>query len=464
MRYPQLIGRAREIQLLSAMVRRIARGEGSATLLLGEAGIGKTRLVNFAIAAGEKAGARVVVGRAVPELVTSPLRPIAEALLELTRDRSMPQADEPFAPYVPILDTLVPRWRGPGWSAPQEPPLVMAAAVLSALERFAPEGGILLVLEDLHWADDATLAVTRFLADHLAGTPVGVLVTARTADGRADVVELLGSSAQVCELGRLTVAETEDMVVACLREESSENVAQLVRDSGGLPLLVEDLLAVGEQGGMPQRFADTVRARLGRFDAAERAVLSAAAVLGNRFDWRLLTAIASVTQDAVTAALHRATALQLVVPDGLGFAFRHALTRETVLAEMSFIDRQRFCLAAAHAMRSWSGEVEPGLMIGRLLAEGGEREQGARVLLATGRQSLERGLLASAEPALQQALTLVDESELLGAEVRFELARALLLSGHPRAAAETAVRAVVVAATRDPGLAGRVRLLRKSPS
>ncbi len=265
-----LVGRIEELALLSDSIRRLTRGDGSTTLLMGEAGIGKTRLVEFASAAAERAGARVVVGRGVPELVSSALRPIAEALIELTRGTAAVQPDDPFAPYVPVLATLLPRWRFAGWRAPEESLLVMAEAVRCALMRFAPQRGVLLVLEDLHWADDATMAVTRFLADHVERTPVGILVTARSADGRADVARLLGpTGAHICELARLSVEETHEMAAACLGGESSGVVQQVVVDSGGLPLLVEDLLAAGSYRGLPTRFADTVRARLGRLDATD---------------------------------------------------------------------------------------------------------------------------------------------------------------------------------------------------
>lgn len=319
----------------------------------------------------------------------------------------------------------------------------------------------MLLLEDLHWADDATLAVARFLVDHLSATPIGIVATARTVDGRGDVAQLLGPSTQVCELRRLTTAETRDMVIACLGGESDWTFDEVVRDAGGLPLLVEDLLTAGEHSGVPQRFADTVRARLARLDATERSVLSAAAVLGHRFDWSLLPRTVDASQEAVTATLHRAVAFQLVVSDGVGFAFRHALTRDVVLAEMNLIDRQRLCVAAAAVLGSpdVSDQLEVGLMIGRLLAEAGRHEQAAQALLSVGRAALARGMIAAAEPPLRQAALLLDEDQVHGAEARYELARALLLGGHPGAAADVVARAVTLAEARDPDLAARIRLL-----
>ena len=124
----------------------------------------------------------------------------------------------------------------------------------------------------------------------------------------------------------------------------------MVRAAEGLPLLVEDLLATGDLGGIPPRFADTVHARLARLDPAQRQVLDAAALLGRRFDGRLLERAAAVPGPVAAAALHRAAALQLVVSDGEEFAFRHALTREVVLAGLAARDRERLSLAAADAL------------------------------------------------------------------------------------------------------------------
>jgi len=450
------------VALLSAAVRRLHRAQGSTILLLGEAGIGKTRLAQVAAEAAERAGARAVVGRTLPEVAPSPLWPVGEALLDLTRAQPVPDRSDAFAPYVPVLATLVPQWRQPGWRSPEESLLVMAEAILNALVRFAPAQGLLVILEDLHWADDATLAVVRFVADRVARLPISILVTARTGDGRADLAALLTpTGAHVCELGRLTPAETAEMAAACLGGHAGDAAQQIAKQAAGLPLLVEDLLAAGEHGGLPERFADTVRARLERLDPTHRAILAAAAVLGLRFDWHLLPVIVATTADVVAAALHRAVAAQLLVPDGLGFAFRHALTREVVLAETSAVDRQKLCLAAAEALQASAAgdDLDRERLIGHLLAQGGEARRAADVLLGAGRRALARGLVRAAEPALSAAAALADEVQPLGAVARYELARARLLAGDPRAAIEVAARAAAIADASDPELAARVRLL-----
>jgi len=430
---------------------------------MGEAGIGKTRLVEFAASTAKRAGLQVLIGRAVPELVTSLLRPVAEALLELTRDRPPPPEDA-FAPYVPLVATLLPHWRSASWRSPEEPLLVTAEAVFQALTRLIRKSGALIMFEDLHWADDGTMAIIRFLADHIGNVPIALLATARTTDGREDVVTLLGpSGAQVCHLARLSPSETEQMASACLgaSSASSAELEQVVRDAEGLPLLVEDLLATGEQGGVPQRFADTVRSRLGRLDANERNVLSAAAVLGHHFEWRMLPAITGLSLDAVALVLHRCAAFQLVVADGAGFAFRHALTREIVQGDTTAADRERLCLAAAEAVANSAAgdDMERDLTVGRLLAEGGQLQQASEVLLQAGHRALARGMLSAAEPTLRSAAALADEASQLGVELRHALARTLLLAGQPAAATEIAGQVIGIAEGSDSKVAAGLRLL-----
>ena len=190
--------------LIAAAVRRLCGpGRGSALVIAGEAGIGKSRLAEHMSASAARAGVRVAIGRAVPAGLGGPLGPVAEVILDVTRGRPAP-ADQELAPYLAVLAPVVPHWRPPGWSAPAEPVVVTAEAVLRVL-RWATEGrGVVVIAEDLHWADDATLAVTRYLADHADEVPIALLATVRTGEGRDDVADVLGSAgAQVCHLGRL---------------------------------------------------------------------------------------------------------------------------------------------------------------------------------------------------------------------------------------------------------------------
>ena len=448
MRCPIIIGREGPVSLIADAVRRLrADARGGALVVVGEAGIGKTRLAEHMGETAAKAGIAAVTGRALPNAASGLLRPMGEVLLELTRDRPIPE-DEGLAPYAAVIASLVPHWRVPGWSAPGEPVVVLAEAVLR-ISRWATSGaGAVMIVEDLHWADEATLAVLRYLIDHADEVPVLVFATVRSDEGREDVPALLAAGgAQICQVGRLTAEQAGAMALACAGSgaQPGDSIATVVRDAEGLPLLVEDLLATGDLGGFPPRFAGTVRARLARLDARHRAVVGAAAVLGRRFDWRLLEHAAGVDGRDVTEALHRCTALQLVTADGAGFAFRHALTRDVVLGELAILDRFRFSLAAAEALAATGDHgADRMLMIGQLLTAGGEPRRAAETLLEAARRAFGAGSLSSAELLLDQAELAADRSDELQAEVACLRAQVLLQAGRPADAASIAARMVAV--------------------
>ena len=111
MRCPILVGREGPVSLIAGAVRRLRHDSGAGALVVvGEAGVGKTRLAEYLDDTATRAGIRVVHGRALPDGLGGPLRPIAEMLLELTRDSAAPE-DTGLAPYVPVLASLVPHWR-----------------------------------------------------------------------------------------------------------------------------------------------------------------------------------------------------------------------------------------------------------------------------------------------------------------------------------------------------------------
>jgi len=233
-----------------------------------------------------------------------------------------------------------------------------------------------------------------------------------------------------------------------------------VRDAEGLPLLVEDLLATGDLGGFPPRFAGTVRARLGRLDAHHRTVLDVAAVLGRRFDWRLLERASGVADTDVAGALHRCAALQLIMADEAEFAFRHALTREVVLAELAVLERCRLSLAAGEALMAAGDHSDSQmLMVGRLLAEGGEPLRAAETLLDAARRAFAAGSLSSADLLLGEAARVASGNEDVQAEVSCERAQVLLQAGRPAEAAGIATRMVAAADGRDVAAATAMRLV-----
>ena len=472
-RCPVLVGRGREASVLAQAVGGLAGGAGTVTVLTGEAGIGKTRLAEYAAELARRAGAGVVAGRAVAEFSASPYRPLSEALLMAARDRPVP-ALEALGPYVAVLASLVPHWRAPGWRQVEESPLVVGEALLRVLGSLAAPAGLLIVVEDLHWADAASLEVLGFVTSHVREQPLAVVATLRVGEGRDMVAgQLAACGAAVCQLDRLTEEETVAMAAACLRlpggpETAEELTFSVARAAEGLPLLVEELLTSGEAGGGPRRFAETVRVRLARLDSRDRFALAAAAVLGRGFDWRVVAEITGLASTEVSEAFDRATGLQLLISHARGYQFRHALTRDVVLAEVNAAQRQRLSLSAAEVLARASGadpiasglDMGTALEVGRLLAESGEQARAALVLHGAGTRALEAGALTAAEPALRAASGCAAEDSLLGVRIGGDLARTLLLAGQPAAASELATRLTGPAVRWSQPLAAELLLLR----
>ena len=456
---PVLVGRDEEARRLRAALAAAGAGRGSAVFLAGEAGIGKSRLVReIARAAGER-GLTVLAGRAVAGGAPTPFRPFAEALTSAGRAGRLPASEE-LDPFRPVLGRLIPEWRPPQPAPGEESPVFLGEAVLRLLRALAQQAGCVLVLEDLHWADQETLALLEYLADNLAAERVLCLATLREDGGEA--AALAGAlaargSAAVLSLGRLDPAAMADMTRACLDAADLPDALHefVAGRAEGIPFLVEEVLAglVGdgaltERGGrwhaadlsapgVPATFADAIRRRLDSMSADSRQVIGAAAVLGRRFDWTLLGQVTGLADVAVIAALRDGVGLQLIVAERDSFRFRHALTHEAVLAGLLPPERTVLAsraLAAAEA-------AHPGLpggwctLAADLAGRAGDAARAGALLLEAGRRDLAVGALASAEHTLTRARDLVGPA--LRTSVDEALTEVFAMSGQVDRAIET---------------------------
>ena len=460
---PVLVGRDEEARRLRAALAAAGTGRGSTVFLSGEAGIGKSRLVREIARAAGESGLPVLAGRAVAGGAPTPFRPFAEALTSAGRAGRLPAGEE-LGPFRPVLGRLIPEWRPPQPVPGEETPVFLGEAVLRLLRALAPQAGCVLVLEDLHWADQETLTLLEYLADNLAAERVLCLATLREAGYQeggeaaalASALAARGSAA-ILALGRLGPTAMADMARACL---DTAHLPAAVHEfvagrAEGIPFLVEEVLAglVGEGAlterdgrwhaadlstpGVPATFADAVRRRLDGMSAESRRVIGAAAVLGRRFDWMLLGPVTGLSGAAVVAALRDGTDLQLVVAERDGFRFRHALTHEAVLAGLLPPERT---MLAGHALAA-AEAAHPGLpgawctLAADLAGRAGDTSRAGALLLEAGRRDLAAGALASAEHTLTRARELVDPA--LRTSVDEALTEVFAMSGQVDRAMET---------------------------
>ena len=400
---PIVVGRDEQLATLGAALDAALDSDGSVLFLTGEAGIGKSRLARELVGSARARGAIVAVGRGVPSGATTPYRPLTEALLHCLRHRPLP-SDPDLLPWLAalggILPTLATEIHG------DTPPPVRAEAVIQLLRRLADDDGLVVVLEDLHWADPDTLAVVEYLGDNLARTRVLCVATCR--DGVSSVADdvigrlVASRSARRLALERLDAAGVVKMVRACGSTVDDEVVRRVQRTADGIPFLVEEVLA---SPGVPASFRETVRARLADFPDEERLVLSTAAVFGRHFDWRLLLEATDQPSDVVARALERGVDRQLLRLEGETFSFRHALTREAILERLLPQTRRHLAGAALKAVDAAQPQLEGTWrdLAADLALRSGDDERAAALLVMSGRSAIERGALATAVDALGRA-------------------------------------------------------------
>ena len=319
-RSPVVVGRTAELATVRGLVDAVAAGHGGALLVAGEAGIGKTRLLDEVTTRAAQRGLPVLSGRAVQGGGT--FRAVAGAVLAL--DDPAHAALPALRPYRAALARLLPSWAASaaGATAADADPVVVLAEGLLRLLRLTLGGapGCVLRLEDLHWADDDTLALVEHLAEHLAADAAPVLLACSARDeapvSAARRIAAAPGTVTV-RLARLDERDVAALAAACRggRPLPDDEARRLRERSDGLPFAVEELL--GAPGAtVPPTLTALVADRLAALDEPARAVLHAAAVLGPELDWRLLAPVTGTAEHDVLRALRAAAGQALLVADG----------------------------------------------------------------------------------------------------------------------------------------------------
>lgn len=412
---------------MSAALAGLREDGGACLFVVGEPGVGKSRLADELVAQAQREGAWVLCGRAHPTCQAIPYQSLSAALLHGLRSRSVDVVADPLVRAG--LATLLP---GFGEAPAADPsPVLLAETVLRLVADIAGEEGALLVLEDLHWACGDTLAVLEHLAHNVAAERLLVLATSRNEGEALPLIDALDRRgvASLSVLEPLSVSETAEMAAACLADDRGPVPAAVTEllnaQAEGLPFLVEELLAGlvtrgtliatstgwelrGERGtiDVPFSFSQTVRERMSELSAHDRRIVECAALVGRDFDWSHLPRIAHAEEAAVLEALSLAVDLQLVEETGGDrFRFRHALTVEAILAVMLDPQRARLAARALDDLVEDTEEVSPDLLglAAHLATQAGRDAEACRYLMAEARLSLASGALATATATARRA-------------------------------------------------------------
>jgi DNA-binding CsgD family transcriptional regulator/tetratricopeptide (TPR) repeat protein len=360
---PVLVGRDAEVAQLRAALERAAAGQPAIVVVAGEAGVGKTRLVAELLRTADGLGAVALTGGCLDVgegvLAYAPmveaLRPLAAAMDPDELERVLGGARAELARLVPELSP-----QGGGEQAAPLASTRLFELLLGVLHRLAERGPVLLVVEDVHWADQSTRDLLGFLARNLRAG-VALVLTYRSDELhrrhplRPFLAELDRSSrAERLELGRLGRRELAELLAEILDEEVAPAlVGEILARSEGNPFFAEELLAAHLEGTkLPLALRDLLLARVETLSEATQRVLAVAAVAGTRVDHQLLAAVVGQdTQELVWLLREAVTRHVLAVAEASGaYVFRHALVQEAIYDDLLPVQRGPLHAAYARAL------------------------------------------------------------------------------------------------------------------
>ena len=368
---PTLIGRERELSALTRAIDSASRSAGACVLLTGEAGIGKSRLVSELRARASAQRFTILEGHCFEQDRSFPYAPWIDALRAFLAPRSASETSQMLGALASELVKLLPELSLLDPAIQPNPPLdpqsekhrLFEALVrlAAALARASP---LLLVLEDLHWSDEPSLELLEVFSRRIAALPILVLGTYRSEDISPRLpahFEQLGRERFVedIRLAPLSRDEIGQMVRASLHTDraGARLLDELARLTEGNPYFIEEILKSLPEDGewdqlhIPRSIQASVQRRVALLPESTQHTVSLAAVIGQRFDFGLLQAIAAQAEQPLLAALKELSAAQLIVEQSADqFAFRHALTREAVYAGLMQRERRALHQAIAEAI------------------------------------------------------------------------------------------------------------------
>jgi class 3 adenylate cyclase len=430
-----LVGREEELDLLTRRWERAHKGEGQLALIVGEPGLGKSRLMEeFHGRLGETPHTWVEWSSS-QLLQNTPLHPIAEwgrqrfgadlpaeqRLADLENTLGLIGLDPTeYAPLLaPLVDVLLPEDRG-AKLAPEELRRRQLAAMTAWILAAARTQAIVLAFEDLHWADPTSLDLMRALAERGAQAPLLIIATARPEFRAPWSVRSHHSAISLSPLDRVQIAKMVRELAAhhALPRDIVEGVSER---TGGVPLFVEEvtrlLLERGEHGGaraIPPTLQQSLAARLDRLGSA-RETAQIGAVLGRGFSYALLQSVAGLDEGALRSSLERLAEADILFVEGDGaqaaYRFKHALIQDAAYDSLLKSRRQALhrCAAEILAGQPERAAAEPEV-IAHHFTEGGLDDHAIEWWGKAGDQALRRSAFQEAIAHLGKAIAMADEA------------------------------------------------------
>ncbi|MGD1238312.1 helix-turn-helix transcriptional regulator [Mycobacterium seoulense] len=453
---PPIRGRADELRVVGELIAAVAQGRGGVLVIEGPPGIGKSRLLTEVLALAEKTGVRALFGEAFEYQQTVPFFSLFMATL---------RADPPVGDAEAL--------RRLGGSADLRYWVVHDLA--DAIYAAAAETPLVIVLEDVHWADNCTALALRSLATVRADVPVLWVLTARSGAGGPAVQETLSvlqrADATFVRLAAMTPDAVADMVCDAVRAKADGPLLDLAAKAHGNPFLVTELVGgLGEEGrlnlsggratvtgdGLPRRLGATMHQRLDLLSGEASEMVRVAAVLPDRFSAGLLAAMLERSPASLLSALEEAVRADLLVEDGEQLRFRHDLLREATRQSLPQSLRRAMERQSASVMLEMgAAPAEVATQLARS-AEPGDTE--AISALRQAAQSVGRGDASAAADLCKRALELLPAGDAEHGSLVAETVELLNRASRYGEAEELAVAALSEAASPEEEAEIRLRL------
>jgi ATP/maltotriose-dependent transcriptional regulator MalT len=451
---PGLVGRAEDLRALRHVLDAVLAGGTATAVVAGEAGVGKTRLVQEL--ARTAAGAEVLVGGCVEVgRDVLPYAPFVEILQDLADRHGAAAVRTLGGPTASELARLLPELAdrtADGFTRASASRLY--AALRSLITGLAATRPLLLVVEDLHWSDRGTRDLLGLLARGLPARAMLVL-TARTDEAAEDALpsflaQLTAAGALRVELARLTRAEQALQLSGILGvPPSKDRVDDVFARAEGNPFFAEEIVALGGAGTVPATVRDLLTARVDALPAGTRRVVRAAAAAGRRVEHALLACVVGLDGPALDDAVRPAVDAHVLLTDGPAYVFRHALLHETVSAALLPGERTRLHRALAETL-----VAEPDLagathgLAGRVAHHwlaAGDLARGRRASYDAAREAEQTLAFDEALTHYERLLTLPDHGEALPVRpyrLLWDAAETAHLAGEGARAAELVQQAI----------------------
>src|SRR5664279_1377324 len=406
------VGRARELVRAESFLLDALAGHGRLVLCTGEAGIGKTRLAEELAAAAADHGAVVVWARS-----TDPGSSPPYGLWRLVVDELVSRSAETWSQWRGVLERPT---SADSLESGSSQRFALFAMLRTALRRYADHTGLVLILDDLQWADEASSVLLADVARQLRGTRILIFATSRTV-GDSDELPIVAADSDVQRVNLTGLPPDAVSELLSGLSAAPDRVDWILERTGGNPFLVRELAQLLAETGsvttsVPGRVVDATTYRVGQLSDPAQTMLRAAAIAGNGFSIGVVAKMLGLPLLALLDPLDECRGAGFLVSgDRRGdYRFSHALVQSAVVAQLGEADRRQLHAAAADAIEElFAGQVRP-----RLAEVAGHRVEAS---LPGDRASAVAACAAAADAA----------NEMLAYEEAVRLYREALLVGGP---------------------------------